>query len=69
MVWKMLLVAERKFRRINSPELLPVVAAEQQYHDGLPIRGDQHQRPPRDLFTHHLREPLARSENMRERNT
>ena len=42
-VWKMLLVAERKFRRINSPELLPAVAAGQQYHDGLPIRGGQHQ--------------------------
>ena len=39
---KMLLVAERKFRRINSPELLPAVAAGQQYHDGLPIKG-QHQ--------------------------
>ena len=31
-VWKMLLLAERKFRRINSPELLPAVAAGQQYH-------------------------------------
>ena len=43
-VWKMLLVAERKFRRINSPELLPAVAAGQQYHDGLPIKGGQHQK-------------------------
>ena len=42
-VWKMLLVAERKFRRINSPELLPDVAAGQQYHDGLPVREGQHQ--------------------------
>ena len=42
-VWKMLLVAERKFRRINSPELLPAVAAGQQYHDGLPIKAGQHQ--------------------------
>ena len=38
----MLLVAERKFRRLNSPELLPAVAAGQQYHDGL-IRGGQNQ--------------------------
>ena len=30
----MLLLAERKFRRINSPELLPAVAAGQQYRDG-----------------------------------
>ena len=37
------LVAERTFRRINSPELLPSVAAEQRYHDGRPIRGGQHQ--------------------------
>lgn len=42
-VWKMLLVAEQKFRRINSPELLPAVAAGQQYHDGLPIKAGQHQ--------------------------
>jgi len=42
-VGKMLLVAERKFRRINSPELLPAVAAGQQYHDGLPIKPGQHQ--------------------------
>ena len=42
-VWKMLLVAERKFRRLNSPELLPAVAAGQQYHDGLLIRGGQNQ--------------------------
>ena len=39
-VWKML-VAECKFRRINSPELLPAVAGGQQYHDSLPIRGGQ----------------------------
>ena len=36
-------IAERKFRRINSPELLPAVAAGQQYHDGLPIKAGQHQ--------------------------
>ena len=42
-VWKMLLLAERKFRRINSPELLPAVVAGQRYHDGLPIKGGQHQ--------------------------
>ena len=42
-VWKMMLVAERKFRRLNSPELLPAVAAGPQYHDGL-IRGGQNQK-------------------------
>ena len=42
-VWKMLLLAERKFRRINSPELLPAVVAGQRYHDGLPIKRGQHQ--------------------------
>ena len=42
-VWKMSLLAERKFRRINSPELLPAVVAGQRYHDGLPIKGGQHQ--------------------------
>ena len=43
LVWKMLLVGERRFRRINSPELLPAVAAGQQFHDGVPIRGGQQQ--------------------------
>ena len=42
-VWKTLLIAEGKFRRINSPKLLPAVAAGQQYHDGLPIKRGQHQ--------------------------
>ena len=37
------MVAERN-RRINSPELLPAMAAGQQYHDGLPIkRGPHHE--------------------------
>ena len=27
----------------HSPELLPAAAAGQQYHDGLPIKGGQHQ--------------------------
>ena len=41
-VWKMLLIAERKFPRLNSPELLPAVASGERYHDGL-IRGGQNQ--------------------------
>ena len=40
-VWKMLLVAERKFRHVDSAELLPVVAAGHQYHDGVPVSGGQ----------------------------
>ena len=58
-VWKMLLVPECKFRRINSPELLPGVAAGQQYHHGLPIRRANTKRSPRNLFTHLLTEPAS----------
>ena len=56
----MLLDAERKFRRINSPELLPAVATGQQYHDGLPIKEANTRRPPPNLFTHLLTEPRPR---------
>ena len=70
-VWKMLLVAECRFRRINSPELLPAVAAGQPIRPAPPERKPagasittayrseeaNTRRPPPDLFTHLLTEP------------
>ncbi len=35
MIWKMLLVAERRFRRLNAPHLLAKVYAGVRYVDGV----------------------------------
>ena len=35
LIWRMLLVAEKSFRRLNSPELLPLVAEGVKYVNGL----------------------------------
>ena len=35
MIWKMLLVAERRFRRLNTPHLLAKVYAGVRYVDGI----------------------------------
>jgi putative transposase len=43
MIWNMLQVAERTFRRLNAPELLPAVYAGAQYVDGIKQRAVNHQ--------------------------
>ena len=55
-VWR-LLVAERKFRRINSPEQPPAVAAGQ--HVATVYRSNEANtgRPPPDVCTHVLTKP------------
>jgi hypothetical protein len=40
-LWKLLLVAERRFRRLNSPELLKEVFAGVQYVDGVRACNDE----------------------------
>jgi len=40
-LWKLLLVAERRFRRLNSPELLKEVFAGVQYVDGVRARSEE----------------------------
>ena len=42
-IWKMLQVAERTFRRLNAPELLPAVYAGIKYVDGIKQIADNHQ--------------------------
>lgn len=42
-IWKMLLVAERKFRKLNAPELLQEVNDGAEYRDGVRIDRDQEQ--------------------------
>ena len=34
LIWRVLMVAEKRFRKLNAPELLPLVYAGQQYQDG-----------------------------------
>ena len=38
LIWRVLMVAEKRFRKLNAPELLPLVYAGQQYQDGKPIK-------------------------------
>src|SRR2546426_1392801 len=37
LIWKILMIAEKKFRRLNSPELLAAVYDGQLFEDGLPV--------------------------------
>ena len=43
MIWKVLQVAERTFRRLNAPELLPAVYAGAKYVDGIKQSPVNHQ--------------------------
>jgi transposase-like protein len=43
MIWKVLQVAERTFRRLNAPELLPAAYAGAKYVDGIKQRTVHHQ--------------------------
>ena len=58
-VWKMLLVAGRKFRRLNSPELLPAVAAHSSITTAYRSEEANTRRPPSDLLAHLLTESPA----------
>jgi putative transposase len=37
LIWKILMIAEKKFRRLNSPELLGAVHDGQLFEDGMPV--------------------------------
>ena len=41
LIWRVLMVAEKRFRKPNAPELLPLVYAGQQYQDGKPIKNEK----------------------------
>jgi putative transposase len=38
LIWKILMIAEKKFRRLNSPELLAAVYDGQLFEDGMPVQ-------------------------------
>ena len=40
LIWRLLRVAETRFRKLNAPELLPAVFAGRRYQDGKPIQED-----------------------------
>ena len=37
-IWKMLMVVEKRFRRLNAPELMKAVYDGQKYEDGIPLQ-------------------------------
>ena len=41
LIWRVLMVAEKHFRKLNAFELLPVVYAGQKYQDGKPIQEEK----------------------------
>ena len=41
LIWRLMMVAEQRFRRLDASELLPLVHAGQKYEDGQPIRPKQ----------------------------
>jgi hypothetical protein len=40
-IWKMLMVAQQKFRRLNAPELLARVYVGVRYEDGIEVTGKE----------------------------
>jgi hypothetical protein len=38
LIWKILMIAEKNFRRLNSPELLAAVYHGNYFQDGMPIQ-------------------------------
>lgn len=52
MIWKMLRVAEKSWRRLNAPELLPLVASGVMFKDGVmmqsgSVKSDVNHQPKR----------------------
>ncbi len=41
LIWKLLMVAEMRFRKLNSPHLLPGVLAGRRYADGKPVPAEE----------------------------
>jgi transposase-like protein len=41
MLWKLLMVAERRFRKVHAPELMAKVAVGVRYENGRPLQGEQ----------------------------
>ena len=41
LIWKLLMVAEKRFRKLNSPHLLPGVLAGKRYADGKPVPAEE----------------------------
>ena len=51
LIWKLLMVAEKRFRKLNSPHLLPGVLAGKRYADGKPVPRRNGARPDDRLRT------------------
>ena len=40
-IWKMLMVVEKRFRRLNAPELMKSVYDGEKYEDGIPMQSEE----------------------------
>jgi hypothetical protein len=49
LIWKTLMIAEKKFRRLNAPELLKEVAAGKKLVDGVAVNGNGKNKINREL--------------------
>ena len=56
LIWKLLLVAEKRFRRLDAPHLLKDVFEGRKFEDGKPSQPNSGRMPP-DTFTHLLTQP------------
>ena len=50
-IWKMLMVAEQRFRRLKAPELIEDVYLGAQYADGIAIESTAERSPPDVVYT------------------
>ena len=44
LIWKLLMVAEKRFRKLNAPHLLPGVLRGDRYEDGQPVPEEEEER-------------------------
>ena len=49
LIWQILMIAEKKFRRLNSPDLLGAVQDGQLFQDGMPVQQPTPSAAPPDL--------------------
>jgi hypothetical protein len=59
LIWKLLLVAQEQFRKLNAPHLCRDVFAGIRYRDGAPVGPSPTREPPNCSITHSLTRPRS----------
>ena len=57
LIWKLLTVAEKRFRKLDAPHLLRDVFEGRKFEDGSPSQPSSGEKPP-EMFTHLLTRAL-----------